>query len=500
MRRRRRLRRDERAQVSAVAVVLGLLLVVSFIATYALGPLPDQEAQNEFQHQLLVENQLDRLSAVVLAQTRAPDPRAMMVSPLTLGSQAVPPFGPPARGDLQFAPNGTGADWNNLVGSSTYYPPNWGNGSICANHNGNGCSWLPANYCRPPLSDNFSASGRSFSYTFVGSNLCAAVNLTGDHNVYNIYYVGSTTWFNVTLYGNDDFVNVFLNGSHWISNYDIYGRSNVVNLTYIGSYNFMNVNFTGENRPNQFCPYQNLSSTDGWKVSSVGRHDTANLTWYNQVGYSSGPTFTNMPGGGRFNTERWQNVSGPGSCAFYKTHTLYFPDLGYGGLSVTLQNDYSPVALLGLEDGGVFLGSSDGDSVVIDPPPLDFYTTTAGNMVRIGVLSFVGPPLDEQGFQTAGIGTQVLSVTEFNFTIGGNPLGFVGEPTLNLSTRFPQAWDQILTSTPRGFFSGAVRCTAAPAIQSRCMTPPPGATVLLSVPLNVVAYQVTYIEVQVTLF
>ena len=79
--------------MSAVAVVLGLLLVVSFISTYALGPLPDQEAQNEFQHELQVENQLARLQAVILSQTKGPVPQALMISPLTLGSQPVPPFG-----------------------------------------------------------------------------------------------------------------------------------------------------------------------------------------------------------------------------------------------------------------------------------------------------------------------------------------------------------------------------------------------------------------------
>jgi hypothetical protein len=494
---RRRGRRiaSERAQVSAVATILGLLLVVSFISTYALGPLPAQEAQNEYQHLLVVEDQLARLEASLQAQAVSVDPQLLMVSPLTLGSAAVPPFGPPARGDLAFSPNGTSVVYNNEIGPSIYHAPNWGNGTLCFGHGGTGCSNSGSYQCNPPLSDNYSASNTTFSYSLSGHNDCLFLNLTGNHDVLNIRMSGASWQFAVvTIYGNNDFVNLRYTSSGTLFNVWLYGAYDTFNYTTTGRNNIVNTYLIGEGNPAALCPYGNVSNTDTVAYSLGGNGNLANSTWYNLVGYIT-PYRTVGSGG---NTYGFQNVSGQQGCAWYSTVLTSYPVLTSGGLSITLENSYTAPALLGLEDGGVFLGSSNGQSVMVDPPPMRFYTTSQGAAFSITLFAFSGRAVYEQGYATAGVGTRVLSVVTYNLTIGSIHNQVVSEPYLNLTTRFPLAWYNYFHSAPSRDFLGPVTCTTLPALQPRCLTPPPGVSVQLSVPLNVATYTVSYVSVAVS--
>jgi len=80
--------------VAAVATLLGLLLVVSFIANYLSTQLPNQMAVNDLNHNLLVENQLARLDALLETTSANYATGAQLTQPVSLGSDAVPPFAP----------------------------------------------------------------------------------------------------------------------------------------------------------------------------------------------------------------------------------------------------------------------------------------------------------------------------------------------------------------------------------------------------------------------
>ena len=102
---RQRRGRARRGQVSAVATVFGLLIVVTFISNFLLLQLPGEEASNEYDHLLQVENQIASLQAILLTQVRQPSFLYTLTAPVTLGSQGVPPFGPPATSSLYLQPD-----------------------------------------------------------------------------------------------------------------------------------------------------------------------------------------------------------------------------------------------------------------------------------------------------------------------------------------------------------------------------------------------------------
>lgn len=99
-RQHRRLRRrwswrGRRGQVSAVATVLGLLLVVTLIANYLSTQLPGQMRVNDANHVLTVENQVLRFAAVLRAASAARAVGAVLTQPVSLGSAGEPPMAPP---------------------------------------------------------------------------------------------------------------------------------------------------------------------------------------------------------------------------------------------------------------------------------------------------------------------------------------------------------------------------------------------------------------------
>jgi hypothetical protein len=90
---RQRRGRARKGQVSAIATIFGLLLVVTFISNFILLQLPGEEASNEYAHVLLVENQLATLQGVLFAQSRVAAGPYTLTAPVSLGAQGVPPFG-----------------------------------------------------------------------------------------------------------------------------------------------------------------------------------------------------------------------------------------------------------------------------------------------------------------------------------------------------------------------------------------------------------------------
>jgi hypothetical protein len=90
--RRRWRRRARRGQVAPVATILGLLLVVTFIANYLATTLPSQMSVNDLNHEVQVENQVGKLSALLAAVSLTGARGAEVVQPISLGTVAAPPF------------------------------------------------------------------------------------------------------------------------------------------------------------------------------------------------------------------------------------------------------------------------------------------------------------------------------------------------------------------------------------------------------------------------
>ncbi len=85
-------RRGRRAQVSAIATLFGLLLVVTFIGNYLTTVLPGQMSSNDLNHGLLVEDQVGRLATLLRNEVSADAVGAQITQPVSLGSSGEPPF------------------------------------------------------------------------------------------------------------------------------------------------------------------------------------------------------------------------------------------------------------------------------------------------------------------------------------------------------------------------------------------------------------------------
>jgi hypothetical protein len=75
-----------------VATILGLLLVVTFIANYLTTTLPGQMSVNDLNHEVQVENQVGKLSALLQAVSLTGTQGAQVIQPISLGTLAAPPF------------------------------------------------------------------------------------------------------------------------------------------------------------------------------------------------------------------------------------------------------------------------------------------------------------------------------------------------------------------------------------------------------------------------
>jgi hypothetical protein len=174
---RQRRRRARKGQVAAVATVLGLLLVVTFLSNFLEQQLPAALTASEYDHVLQVENQLSRLQATILAESHSIAPGLALGSPITLGSSAVPPFGPPASGTISPESPTVEAATSFALGAIDNHYPNWGVGSACLAGGAGTCStsnaidrWNETNVNGSTFTVTVSATATSLYYTLTGRN------------------------------------------------------------------------------------------------------------------------------------------------------------------------------------------------------------------------------------------------------------------------------------------------------------------------------------------
>ena len=277
--------RSRSGQVSAVATILALLLFVSFLSTFVLGQLPGQMTAQEFQHQLQVEDQMERLQTSILAAAQAWQPGAGTLSPAVA----------------------------------------WNQGNLCTPVAGV-CTSATSNVCSPPLIYNESINSTTLTYDLTGSHDCITLNVLGSHDTILLEVTGSNAGSLVlTLNGTNDVVelNSLFSGSGFHASFYLYGSSD----TYegvggpTGSNIYLNTYFIGEST-GLACPYGNVSNTDSWSFTgATSSNSIQNLTWYNGLGYSTNyhATSGKVLGSSTTDVLGWQNVSAAIPCAFART-------------------------------------------------------------------------------------------------------------------------------------------------------------------------------------
>ncbi|MGI0071816.1 MAG: hypothetical protein ACRECT_07135 [Thermoplasmata archaeon] len=226
--------RGRRAQVSAVATILGLLLVVTFIANYLTTTLPGQMSTNDLDHVIQVENQVGRLQALLEAASGANAVGKQFTQPVTLGGAGQPPFAPADGGT--FGPsNGSTFALAVPIGNGvwTYTPPTVARSVYTP---GAGCSLASGSPTSVTCTGagillwNLSEAGKT-SITFTGSAATGTYNIniqdsgTSTTNLATITLSLGSGTLNVLVIGNYDSIPLRLTGTGTaniaiIGNYD----------------------------------------------------------------------------------------------------------------------------------------------------------------------------------------------------------------------------------------------------------------------------------------
>jgi hypothetical protein len=479
--------------VAAVATLLGLLLVVTFVANDLLQPLPSDMQALEENHELLLEDEVAQLQATLVAQIKSPGVPVTLASPVALGSAAFPPFGTSSSGSI--VP--TVSTPYESVDIPTPVAPNWGNGSLCTTHTASGCGNTQSNVCSPVQAWNESVSNTTYTFTLTGSSDCQRLNFTGSHDVIDLGVTGSNLgYFILTLFGFNDTVlltNQF-SGSGFHAYFYLYGENNTYEGTGgpTGSHMFLNTYFIGETKSQSGCGVANDAATDKWSITgSSSSNSVQNLTWYNSIGVSTPYHTTNgWPGignSGTGDTLGWQNVSASVNCAFIGQKTL---GLGWGGLYVFADNVYSPEASVALDSGAVVYGELGGAPVMAQTPPWTLTLRQGGTpTLALTLFDFSIANLTAiSGRQTAAVLTHVEweSIYTLNTTV----------VTVNVPTAYPQAWMQYLSSAGSGTVPGSASCSGS---TSSCLAPRAGTTVTVSAEFDVSALTLTVAVVELSL-
>lgn len=484
----RRRHRSQRAQVSALVTLFGLLLVVSFIANYVLAQLPGQMEEIEFEHEVQVENQLGYLQAEILAEARNPGIPLTLASPVTLGSQSLPPFGQPTTGAITSEPLLVQTVSSVRLSQVYYTYPTWNVGAACLAGGGGHCASAGnVNYYNESNQNN-----TNFTVQVNGNSNSLVYNLSGSNDSLTITWNGKDAGFvEVIINGSYDSVSFNKGGSDTIASisyFDFFGQHDTFSYNPSGSHashgaQSVNVAFVGQLGP--VCPAANLSSTDNIaSFSSGGSNINVNVTWWNAAGYITAPHTTAYPGGAIPTEEiTWQNRSGFVACAFTRTYgSTYYEQFG-GGIDVKLNNRYSPAADVVYDQGAVILAQQDGTPVMVSPPRIVTTIVNGGIAANITLVNMIGNLSAEGGVTTAAVTSQVLAVSSYVVQpAAGLFLG--GQFFLNITTYYPAAWANYFTSFPQAFPGGS-SCIPFKALPpgTTCLHPPSGTAVKLVAPM-----------------
>ncbi|MCI4340909.1 MAG: hypothetical protein L3K11_00810 [Thermoplasmata archaeon] len=503
---RQRWRRSRRAQVSAVAVVLGLLLVTTYIANFLSQQLPSQMQELEFEHTLLVEDQLGRVQTAVLAEAQNPTLPITITSPVTLGSGSVPPFAPASTGALTLDPASDLVRAQYSIAKVLPRAPVWGSGSACL-AGGSGTCVLGAGVFF------YNASANSSTYTVILSGATSTLfyNLSGNHDTLTVTQSGpDALYLQIIVVGSNDTVTVSETGALvGSSHYDVefYGQNDRLNSliagahTGAGSTSFL-TRFVGDQ--GSFCPAANWSATDSLNLVDTSNAFNANTTWWNNVGYTSPPVTHALLAPGSSAT--FSNRTGFLGCGFSHASVMSYTSDFQSGLRVHLANRYNPPEDVVYEDGAVILSHPASGTFMTGPPTISITRSLTGfyiaNFTIVNmVVSNAQNGTSEEGVSTAGVSTHLIGFDQFQVLDNVSNGNAVAGLWLNFTTPYPGAWEGYLEQFPATVLvNDAVTCTTGPLPPGfTCLIPPQGQISHLSAEFLVTEFEFTAITISTTI-
>jgi hypothetical protein len=521
-----------------VATILGLLLVVTFIANYLSTALPNQMSVNDLNHEIQVENQVGQLSARLSTSASAGLVGAQLSGPITLGSDGAPPFAAPDSSFVSALVNRSTANASfTLSGPSTYAPPTGaplggsksGSG-ICNTPTSTSLSWVGScNYVW-----NFTGDSKSFSIGLTGSGSITTIVTTnsstiavtgtgsasnhfvfiGNHNTItdsnvgsgptNISIIGSYDTLSIStvgsspivvaIYGDHDSVSVSSVGSGPVT-FIVYGTGDKLSVPSDTGSQIFNVYLNGFNATaptSSLCPYGNLSSTD--PVTGFNETGSGGLTEYvnNVVGYFANATPSvncvgNYTGSPPLTMGCWtvhhRNVP-PTACPFFTTVTVPFPaaTLPGAGFVIHMRNTYAPSAEVAYDEGAVVYAQPGGIPLLLDPPGI----TYSNGALSLFLPRFQGVIGGEAGIGTADLSLRLLSAQTITFPSNGYSIANGSKVIITVVTPYAAAWMAYLTNLSA--FSGLVTCSGPQHVCTDLYYPGgPLGTIKISLPAKTLA-------------
>ena len=483
--------RGRRGQVSAVATILGLLLVVTFIANYLTTTLPQQMSVNDLNHIVEVQDQVGRLQALLYAASQAHAIGAQFTQPITLGSAGQPPFASadtasvgPVTGASSFSTSLTGplvydpptaSPAGGRLGGCTYTSPTLTCAAGWHNLTYNISAATPTSYSVSTslgtyhlnISDSGTSSAAKSTITVTASGSGPLdLFLLGSNDTVTLSLATATTAVQVIVLGSNDSLAITNTGLYpssvslyEVGNYDANTFTIGTNLSYVASIFGIHdtvagattahsnsattdtVYFVGFTSTTTACPNDDFASSDTVSVSSSeGSHI---VTW--NVSTSFTPTAVS----------HWTelvNIVTPASanCPFFSSSTIPLSLGGSAaGFDVHLINTYVPSADIAFDEGGVVYTQLGGTPIMLDPPSISA-TVVAGAVTALTIWfpAFTGSIATDSGVSTTEISTRLLSVDNIALTpSSGTWLALNSNIVLTILTPFAAAWAGYFNST-----------------------------------------------------
>ena len=500
---RRWRRHGHRAQVSAIATILGLLLVVTFVANYLATTLPNQMSANDLNHELQVENQIGHFTRALQSVSTGAAIGAPLAQPISLGSAGAPPFASPDGGSISAIRGQPNASVSFGMLGTQYYPPTgWVQypytGACTASPNrtsptsinclGQG-TYTNVTYNFAGSSNyNFSVGGKggsTFDLNFSTNNSVINVSATGGANVgttFVIGVVGNHNSISFTAEGGANFTILIVGNNNQLF-FSAQGKSSHASAVIAGNYNSVSPSirtdlvrvwgsydtvspqsgystvyfnsFDPQNPVSPLCPYSG-PLTD--RVISAGG---GGFLTYNNTNLNNSPGKTGLSPYAPYPTwTTFMNTPPLNACIFF----LSFPTGGRGATAasfvVELQNTYAPGAEVAFDQGAVVYAQPGAYPILIDPPPVAF----SHGIATVWLPAFLQPVSSEAGIGTAIVSTHLVSAQRLTFPSGGwypNP----GQPvTLVYATPYGFAWNHSSFADSLRASGATIGCTPEPSV------------------------------------
>jgi hypothetical protein len=529
--------RGRRGQVAPVATILGLLLVVTFIANYLTTTLPNQMSANDLNHVLEVENQVGQLQALLEEYTAHGAVGAQLTQPVTLGSASAPPFAGPDSGTIGPARNGSGYNIAySLSGLLAYRPPTGGTPNSGYLPPSAGCA--PANptttlTCTGTggVTWNFSAATPT-TYAVTGTTGVYAINITDNGAsraapaAISITAAGSAT-IDLLVLGSNDTVTVAAS-THANTVYDflIVGNNDTLLIGAISQTASIAISTVGVDDQVDFGAVsqtitvlaQMFGFSDYFSQGNASSHAGTRVSVF-FGGFNPLPTSTACPVGtlaastDHLNAASGQTgtftatfngtsaltptVSAPwtaksnalspteSACPLYSSSLVSVGGVRSAGLDVHLLNTYIPQSDVAFDAGAVVFAQPGGTPLLVDPPGLSVTESSTGAVTAVALWFpiFVGQLPTDAGISTTEISARLISDTAIvlgptsTYTVANN-----SNIVFTVTTPFAAGWMSYYASIPA--YSGWFSC--APSTSVACTGPYASGgslgTVTLSIP------------------